>query len=101
MLAQRSTLTSLQEVADVTVGVLVFNRHLVAAPAAPDIALQQRRAVARHAACLVADILRVVVAQHGLDPLEIGPFDVGRIRSFTTTFHSVVGQRVVISLPLA
>ena len=79
MLAQRPSLAPLQEVADVAVGAPVLHRHLVAAPAAPDAALQQRRAVARHAARPVACILRVVVAQHGLDPLELGPLDVGRV----------------------
>ena len=68
---------ALEEVADVAVAVLVLDGHFVTAPAAPDTPLQQRRAVAWHAAGLLASIFCVVVAQHGLDPLELSP---GNIR---------------------
>src|SRR4051812_9923529 len=74
-----SSLGALRDVADVAVAVLVLDGHLVAAPAAPDTALEQRRAVARHAAGLLASVLCVVVAQHGLDPLELGPRNIGGI----------------------
>src|SRR5689334_20213468 len=74
-----SSLSALHDVADIAVAVLVLDGHLVAAPAAPDAALEQRRTVARHAAGLLAGVLCVVAAQHGLDPLALSPRNIGRI----------------------
>src|SRR3954467_13667387 len=55
-----------QEVADIPCAVLVLHDHLVAADAIVGDAVQQGFAVARHTAGLVAIVLGVVVAQHGL-----------------------------------
>src|SRR3954469_12968172 len=61
------------------IAIAVLYDELVAALAAPGDALEQGGAVAGRAARLAAEVLRVVVAQHRLDPLEGLPIDVGRI----------------------
>src|SRR3954469_9954103 len=61
------------------IAIAVLYDELVAALAAPGDALEQGGAVTGRAARLAAEILRVVVAQHRLDPLEGLPINVGRI----------------------
>lgn len=79
MLAYARALGALQVGASVAIAVAVLHDELVAALAAPGDALEQGGAVAGSAARLAAEILRVVVAQHRLDPLKGLPIDVGRI----------------------
>jgi hypothetical protein len=69
-------LGALQGGAGITGAVPVLHDELVAALAAPGDTLEQGGAVAGSAARPVPEILRVVVAQHRLDPLEGLPIDV-------------------------
>ena len=78
-LADRHAVLLAQIIADVAGAGLVLHHHLMAALAAINDAVEQGGARAGNAPGLVAVILRVVVAQHRLDPVECLPGDVGRI----------------------
>ena len=82
-------------VAHVVGPALVLHDHLVAALAAVDDAVEQGLARPGDAAGLVAVVLAVVVAEHGLDPLECGPVDVGRILVPDENLHSAIGRRLL------
>ena len=69
-LADRHAVLLAQIIADVAGAGLVLHHHLMAALAAVDDAVEQGGARAGNAPGLVAVILRVVVAQHLLDPVE-------------------------------
>jgi hypothetical protein len=69
-LADRRVVLLAQVIANVLAAALVADGHLVSAFAAPGDAMEEGGTVTWNAACLVVQIFRPIVAQHGLDALE-------------------------------
>lgn len=85
-------------IAEVTSPLLVLDNHFMPAFSTIDDAVEQGLAPPRHSPGLVASVRTVVVADHGLNPLERAPVNVGRILVAVTDFPVGHGQRFLHAL---